>query len=124
MNRREKTDWSALVSVASMPAQWLNYPSKAIPRLADGKNLTAPDGKPDLSGIRQTPAPKYLANVAADLRPGEVPLQSWAAKVLQERSQLLRASEESNAHSSARRSRCHGGGVKPENLKLPRNFWG
>jgi hypothetical protein len=93
-----------LVSVTSMPAQWLNYPSKGIPRLPDGKpNLTAPapkapDGKSDLSGIWQTPGPKYLANIAADLKPGEVPLQAWAAKVLQERSQLLHASEESNAH--------------------------
>ena len=40
-----------------LSAQWLNYPTAGIPRLADGKpNLTAPtprtaDGKPDLSGI-------------------------------------------------------------------------
>jgi hypothetical protein len=37
--------------------QWINYPTRAIPRTADGKpNLSAPaprtmDGKPDLSGI-------------------------------------------------------------------------
>jgi hypothetical protein len=40
-----------------LSAQWLNYPTPGIPRLADGKpNLTAAaprgaDGKPDLSGI-------------------------------------------------------------------------
>jgi hypothetical protein len=39
-----------------LPAQWLNYPAKGIPRLANGKpDLSAPapktaDGKPDLSG--------------------------------------------------------------------------
>jgi len=38
-------------------AQWLEYPTPAVPRTADGKpDLTAPaprtaDGKPDFSGI-------------------------------------------------------------------------
>lgn len=93
-----------LVCAAWAPAQWLNYPSTGIPRHPDGKpNLTAPapkaaDGKPDLSGIWQVPEPKYLANIAADLKPGGVPFQPWAEKVFQERSKLLHASEESNAH--------------------------
>jgi hypothetical protein len=85
-----------LVCAASLAAQWPSRPAKAI-------NLSAPtpkaaDGKPDLSGIWQTPGPKYLANIAADLKPGEVPFQPWAEKVFRERSQLLHASEESNAH--------------------------
>jgi hypothetical protein len=51
----------AAVSLAvfplGLPAQWSDYPGKAVPRTPDGKpNLTAPtprtaDGKPDLSGV-------------------------------------------------------------------------
>ena len=46
----------AACPVAGM-AQWLNYPTPGIPRLADGKpDLKAPaprtpDGKPDFSGM-------------------------------------------------------------------------
>ena len=90
---------SALSAPAS--AQWENVKSPGIPRTADGKlNLSAPaprapDGKPDLSGIWWMPnrgpantgvPPKYLNNIAADLKPEEVPLQPWAAapwKVIQ-----------------------------------------
>jgi hypothetical protein len=54
-----------IVCVISPPlvAQWLNYPTPGIPRLADGKpNLAAPaprtpDGKPDLGGIWGLPCP-------------------------------------------------------------------
>jgi len=99
-----KTVLLLLAGTASLCAQWLNYPSKGIPRRPDGKpDLTAPapkaaDNKPDLSGIWQVPDPKYLANIAADLKPGDVPFQPWAAKVFDERRKLLHASEESNAH--------------------------
>ena len=50
------TIWS---SAAMLHAQWLNYPTPGIPRLADGSpNLDAPapraiDGKPNLSGMWQ-----------------------------------------------------------------------
>jgi hypothetical protein len=63
---------------APLPAQWLHLPTPGIPRTANGKpNLTAPaprarDGKPDLSGIWQRTVAKYNANIAADLKPGEV----------------------------------------------------
>jgi len=63
-------------------AQWLNYPTKGLPRTADGKpDLKAPvprkpDGKPDLSGIWLVPGLKYLINIAADLK--DVPFQPWA----------------------------------------------
>ena len=49
--------------VPALPAQWLNYPSAGVPRLADGKpNLAAAapraaDGKPDLSGMWQAADP-------------------------------------------------------------------
>lgn len=48
---------AAIPLLSVSPAQWLNYPTPGIPRLADGKpNMSAPapratDGKPDLSGV-------------------------------------------------------------------------
>jgi hypothetical protein len=65
-------------------AQWLTYPTKGTPRTADGKpNLTAStprraDGKPDLTGVWMG-VPKYMINIAADLKPEEIPFQPWAA---------------------------------------------
>jgi hypothetical protein len=69
-------------------AQGLHVPDQRLPRLSNGRpNLTAPapkarDGKPDLSGIWNTPDDKYLRNLAAD---GEAPLQPAAAALYKER---------------------------------------
>jgi hypothetical protein len=95
-----------LVFLACFPAaaQWLKVPSKATPRTKDGKpNLTAPaprkpDGKPDISGIWLTESPKYLADIAADFKPGELPIQPWAQALTDERKTGVHASEESNAN--------------------------
>src|ERR1700735_2490833 len=49
----------ALLVCVEASAQWINYPTRGIPRTAGGKpNLSAPapktaDGKPDLTGIWQ-----------------------------------------------------------------------
>ena len=62
-------------------AQWLNYPTKNAPRTKDGKpDMSAPlprtkDGKPDITGIWMPNGLKYLINIAADLKPDEVPFQ-------------------------------------------------
>ena len=84
--------WSGLAT--PIHAQWLHYPSKGIPRSANGKpDLNAPaprtaDNKPDLSGIWQAAqTPRYLFNIAADLKPAEVPFQPWAEALYQERSE-------------------------------------
>ena len=73
-------------------AQWEPYKSKNVPRTPDGKvDLKAPprrtaDGKIDLSGFWMPTNPvKHLLNLAADLKPGDVPLQPWAAALYQER---------------------------------------
>ncbi len=96
---------SAVVAVlCALPApalaQWENVKNLNIPLAADGKpNLSAPapraaDGKPDVSGIWWVPSygpanagvpPKYLNNLAADLKPEEVPLQPWAAALFKQR---------------------------------------
>jgi hypothetical protein len=92
----------ALLGMAA-PAQWLNRKTPGIPRTPDGKpDMTAPvprtaDGKPDLSGIWD-PDPKYLRNLAVDLKPGEVPFQPWAEKLYNERKDGAHSAEEPDAN--------------------------
>src|SRR5437868_663369 len=80
-------------------AQWLKLTTPGVPRTADGKpNLTAPapklaDGKPDLSGI-WNPNPKYLRDLASDLKPGDVSMQPWAESIFNERKAGIHAAEE------------------------------
>lgn len=93
---------AAALTVLAVPtfAQWEKVKGPVIPRGADGKpNLSAPaprlpDGKADLSGIWWMPGvggaetgvpPKYLNNIAADLKPEEVPMQPWAAELFKQR---------------------------------------
>jgi hypothetical protein len=86
---------AVILLATSVPAvaQWLDVPTKGIPRTKDGKpNLTAPaprtpDGKPDISGIWKgdPKQQKYLSNLAADFKPGEFPIQPWAEALTKER---------------------------------------
>jgi hypothetical protein len=84
-------------------AQWVKVPSPAVPRLSDGKpNLSAPaprlaNGKPDLSGIWE-PDNKYVRDLAADLKPGEVPFQPWAKALFDQRKDGSRSYEDNAAH--------------------------
>jgi hypothetical protein len=98
MNRKIGSLVTAVLTIAALPslAQWLNVPTKGIPRTKDGKpDLSAPaprkpDGKPDLSGIwHGIPSAdgrsKYLLDLAADFKPGELPIQPWAEALTKER---------------------------------------
>ena len=88
---------------APVRAQWVKAPPAAIPRAPDGKpNLSAPasrlpDGKPDLSGIWE-PNGKYVQNLAADLKPEEVPFQPWAKALFDERKNGSHSKEDQAAH--------------------------
>lgn len=80
----------SLAAAAPASAQWFKITTPGIPRLPDGRpDLNAPpprtaDGKPDLSGIWQVNG-KYLQDIAADLKPGEVPYQPWAEALFKKR---------------------------------------
>jgi hypothetical protein len=81
-----------LTVTAVASAQWDPYPSKRVPRTPDGKvdlNASAqstPYGKPDLSGFWMPDDPvKHLLNLAADLKPEDVPLKPWARELYNRR---------------------------------------
>lgn len=92
----------AAVLASPVSAQWLNYPTPGVPRLANGKpNLSAPaprraDGKPDLSGLWQLeaacppegcadyPAAPEFLNIGAKLK-GGLPYQPWTADLVEKR---------------------------------------
>jgi hypothetical protein len=106
--------WTATAPVA---AQWDPYPMKNVPRTADGKvDLNAParrtpDGKPDLSGFwMPSDVVRHLLNLAADMKPEEVPLQPWAAEVYKER-----IDTNGKDHPGVR---CWPSGI-PEKLNIP-----
>ncbi len=86
----------ALLCAVSLPlaAQW-EVKTPGVPRLPDGKpNMNAPapktaDGKPDLSGIWEPNGIKYLINIAADLKPQDIPFKPEAAALYKERVQTF-----------------------------------
>ena len=94
-----------IAALAVMPAsaQWLKLQTPGVPRGPDGKpNLTAPaprlpDGKPDLSGIWE-PNPKYLRNLASDLKEGDVKMLPWAQALFNERKDGAHAKDEPDAN--------------------------
>src|SRR5438132_2772438 len=88
---------------APLRAQWLKVPRANIPRTVDGKpNLSAPaprlpDDKPDLSGIWEVDN-KYVRDLAADLKIENVPFQSWAKALFDERKDGAHSREDNAAH--------------------------
>src|SRR5215467_549920 len=89
---------------APVHAQWVKMPTVGTPRGPDGKvNLSAPaprlaDGHPDLSGIWESGGAKYINNIAADLKPGDVPLQPWAKTLVDQRADGSHSGEDPPAN--------------------------
>jgi hypothetical protein len=89
---------------APVHGQWVKVAPAAIPRGPDGKpNLSAPaprlpDGHPDLSGIWEPNGNKYVLNLAADLKPGDVPFQPWAKALVDERADGSHSREDPTAN--------------------------
>src|SRR5215469_9934983 len=101
--RRYLKGLCCLALIASCASgQWLHYPAPGIPRLADGEpNLTAPppktaDGKPDFSGVWIINYRPYSANIANDLKPGDV--QPWAETLTKQRQENVGKDDPSSVH--------------------------
>jgi len=81
---------------APVYGQWVKVPAGGIPKRPDGKpNLSAPaprsaDGHPDLSGVWESGSAKYILDIAADLKPGDVPFQPWAKSLVDQRAARIR----------------------------------
>ena len=101
-----RTIVTVIISLMSAPvaAQWTNVPSSKIPRTPDGKpNLSAPaprlpDGKPDLSGVWSPTDNTYARNIAAGLKPEDVPFQPWAQALFDERKDGSHSREDPDAN--------------------------
>ncbi len=87
-----------------LAAQWQKLPSKGVPKTADGKvNLAAPaprapDGHPDLAGIWEPNANRYVRDIAVDLKPGSVPFQPWAKTLYDQRTDGSHSREDPDAN--------------------------
>jgi hypothetical protein len=86
------------MSLLSLPAtaQWVKAPSTAKVDLAAPVRRTA-DGHPDLSGIWEPLANRYLGNIAADLK-AEIPYQPWAKALFDSRADGSHSKEDPDAN--------------------------
>lgn len=82
----------ALLLASAASAQWEPFPNKGVPRTKDGNvDMNAPPkrtpyGKPDLSGFwLPENLVKHLLNLAADLKPEDLPLNAAGQAVLNQR---------------------------------------
>lgn len=95
-----------ILSLGTRPAvaQWIKVPEPVLPRAADGTpNLSAPaprlpDGKPDLTGIWRSNDNTFVRDIAASLKPGDVPYQPWAKALFDARKDGSHSSEDPDAH--------------------------
>jgi hypothetical protein len=114
MKALAKSNWRAGCMVAVLPvvllvsapaaAQWTKVPVAKIPRTPDGKpDLSAPtprlpDGTPDLTGVWSPKDNKYVRDIAADLKPEDVPFQPWAKALFDQRKDGSHSREDPDAN--------------------------
>lgn len=109
-SKKHTSPWSVSLGLvvgtllgAPLSAQWLHTPTPGVPRTADGKpDLSAPapkaaDGHPDLSGVWM-PNTRPLQDLAAGMKPGEIPYQAWAEQLVRERANGARGKDDPAAH--------------------------
>jgi hypothetical protein len=107
--RRATVALAVLLAAAPAAAQWVGYPTKGVPRTADGAvDMAAPtprlaDGKPDFSGIwisakrdadvasdgHDLGSGPQMANIGVDLPGGKLPYQEWQLPIVKERTENL-----------------------------------
>ncbi len=88
---------AAMLFASPLAAQWRNLPSKGKVNLS----AAAPkgkDGHPDLSGIWEPSANKYVRDIAADLKPDAVPFQPWAKALYDQRTDGSHSKEDPDAN--------------------------
>ncbi len=82
---------ATLALLAPLSAQWLKVPTENIPRTADGKPNLARAHAPHqgrqarLPRVSGTPDTRLLQDLAADIKPANVPFQPWAKQVFDSR---------------------------------------
>ena len=118
-----KTCAAVILFAVPLSAQWLNTPSPGMPRTADGKpNLSAPapkaaDGHPNLSGVWM-PNTRTLQDLAADLKPGEVPYQPWAEQLVKARANGARGKDDPAAALRAGHAQADRPAVSVQDLSV------
>jgi len=103
-----RTGTIAVAAVLLMPtvtsAQWTKVPRSTIPRAANGQpDLLAPpprlpDGTPDISGVWSPTDNTFARDIAADLKPENVPFQPWASALFDERKTGAHSREDPDAN--------------------------
>src|SRR6202521_4366058 len=94
----------AVLICAPVYGQWVKVPAGGIPKGPDGKpNLSAPaprtaDGHPDLSGVWESGGAKYILDIAANLKPSDVPFQPWAKALVDQRADGSHSGEDPSAN--------------------------
>jgi hypothetical protein len=89
-----------LSSAIPAAGQWLNHPTRGIPRTSDGRaDLGAPpprtaDGHPDLSGIWGWQPGRFIGPITQDLKPEEI--RPWARTLAAQRIDRMGQDDPSN----------------------------
>jgi hypothetical protein len=86
-----------LLLAPSASPQWVKAPSKGKVDLS-APTPRAVDGHPDLSGIWEPLANRYLGNIAADLKDENVPYQPWAKSLFESRRDGSHSKEDPDAN--------------------------